>query len=117
MEHLLTGEKKLFNVAQDYREQHNLIEGYPKKAAELKEKMSAYLDSIDAENIQDVYKARLAELDRFESRAKQAHKKRIAKAGADKKLRAEADARLAADLARFKRNQAKCRENMRGTGF
>ena len=79
--------------------------------------MSAYLDSIDAENIQDVYQARLAELDRFESRAKQAHKKRIAKAGANKALRGEADARLAADLARFKRNQTKCRENMRGTKF
>ena len=62
-------------------------------------------------------KGRLAELDRFESRAKQAHKKRIAKAGADKDLRAEADARLAADLARFKRNRMECRENMRGTEF
>ena len=28
MEHLLTGEQKLFNVARDYREQHNLIEKY-----------------------------------------------------------------------------------------
>ena len=79
--------------------------------------MNAYLDSIDAENIQDVYQARLAELDCFESRAKQAYKKRIAKAGADKDLRAEADARLAADLARFKRNRTNYRENMRGTKF
>ena len=117
MEHLLTGEQKLFDLAQDYREQHNLIEKYPKKAAELRATMSTYLDSIDAENIQEVYQARLAELDRFESRAKQAHKKRIAKAGADKGLRAEADARLAADLARFERNRARCRENMRGTEF
>ena len=117
MEHLLTGEQKLFNVARDYREQHNLIVKYPEKAAELKEKMSAYLDSIDAENIQDVYKARLEELDRFELRARQAHKKRLAKVGSDKALRAEADTRLAADLSRFKRNRLQCRENMRGTKF
>ena len=117
MEHLLTGEQKLFNVARDYQEQHNLIKKYPKKAAELKVKMSTYLDSIDAENIQEIYQARLEELDRFESRAKQAHKKRIAKAGADKALRAEADARLAADLARLRRNRMQCRENMRGTEF
>ena len=115
MEHLLTGEQKLFNAARDYREQHNLIEKYPKKAAELKARMSTYLDSIDAENIQVVYQARLAELDRFESRAKEAHKNRIAKAGADKDLRAEADARLAADIARIKRNRTKCHENMRGS--
>jgi arylsulfatase A-like enzyme len=117
MEHLLTGEQKLFDVARDYREQHNLIEKYPKKAAELKEKMSAYLDSIDAENIQEVYQARLEELDRFESKARETHKRHISKAGADKKLRVEADARLAADLARFERNRIECRENMRGTKF
>ena len=117
MEHLLTGEQKLFNVARDYREQHNLIEKYPKKAAELKEKMSAYLDSIDAENIQEVYQARLEELDRFESKARETHKRHISQAGADKKLCAEADARLAADLARFERNRIECRENMRGTKF
>ena len=117
MEHLLTGEQKLFNVARDYREQHNLIEKYPKKAAELKETMSAYLDSIDAENIQEVYQARLEELDRFESKARETHKRHISQAGADKKLCAEADARLAADLARFERNRNECRENMRGTKF
>ena len=79
--------------------------------------MSAYLDSIDAENIQDVYQARLAELDRFESKAWETHKRHVSQAGSDTKLRAEADARLAADLARFERNRMKCRENMRSTKF
>jgi len=46
-----------------------------------------------------------------------AHKKRIAKASADKDLRAEADARFEAHLARFERDRARQRENMRGTKF
>ena len=79
--------------------------------------MSGYLDSIDAEKVQDVYQARLAELDRFESKARETHKRHVSQAGADTKLRAEADARLAADLARFERNRIECRENMRGTKF
>ena len=61
--------------------------------------------------------ARLQELNHFESRARETHKRHTSQAGADKKLRAEADARLAADLARFERNRNECRENMRGTKF
>ena len=64
MEHLLTGKQKRFNVATDYKEEKNLIYEEPKKALELKTVKSDYLDSIDAEDIQDVYKARFSELDR-----------------------------------------------------
>ena len=63
MEHHLTGEQKLFNVATDYYEQQNLIKDFPGKAAELKQVMDRYLEEIDAEDVQDVYKARFAELD------------------------------------------------------
>ncbi len=51
MEHLLTGEQKLFNVAEDYREKENVIRENPEKACVLKSAMSRYLESIDAEDI------------------------------------------------------------------
>ncbi|MCH2065255.1 MAG: sulfatase [Roseibacillus sp.] len=117
MEHLLTGEQKLFNVARDYRERTNLINKYPQKATELKAVMSSYLESIDAEEVQEVYKARLTELDRFEQRARAAHPKKIERAGNDDALKDAADEELAEALARIDRNRRECRENMRGKDF
>jgi len=117
MEHLLTGERKLFNVVTDYREQNNLIRENPKKALELKAAMSGYLESIDAEDIQDVYQARFAELDRFESMARRVHAQAIERAKGDRDLIAKADERLARDLERFAKNRVECRENMQGKTF
>ena len=117
MEHHLTGEQKLFNVATDYYEQQNLIKDLPGKAAELKQVMDRYLEEIDAEDVQDVYKARFAELDRFEREAIEQHKKRIEKADGDKRLIADADKWLQEQLERFDRNRKECRENMQGKTF
>ena len=117
MEHHLTGEQKLFNVATDYYEQQNLIKDLPGKAAELKQVMDRYLEEIDAEDVQDVYKARFAELDRFERGAIEQHKKRIEKADGDKQLIAQADQWLQEQLERFDRNRKECRENMQGKTF
>ena len=117
MEHHLTGEQKLFNVATDYYEQQNLIKDLPGKAAELKQVMDRYLEEIDAEDVQDVYKARFAELDRFERGAIEQHKKRIEKADGHKQLIAQADQWLQEQLERFDRNRKECRENMQGKTF
>ncbi len=117
MEHHLTGEQKLFNVATDYYEQQNLIKDLPAKAAELKQVMDRYLEEIDAEDVQDVYKARFAELDRFERGAIEQHKKRIEKAGGDKQLMEEANQWLKEQLERFDRNRKECRDNMQGKAF
>ena len=117
MEHHLTGEQKLFNVGTDYYEQQNLIGDLPAKAAELKAVMDKYLEEIDAEDVQDVYKARFAELDRFEAGAIEQHKKRIERAAGDKQLIAEADKWLQEQLERFERNRKECRENMQGKTF
>ena len=117
MEHLLTGEQKLFNVATDYREKHNLIEKYPQKAASLKLAMSRYLNSINAENVQDVYEARLAELDRFELAARKVHSKAIRDATANGEPTAGPDAELVRNLERIDRNREECRRNMSGTKF
>jgi arylsulfatase A-like enzyme len=117
MEHHLTGEQKLFNVATDYYEQQNLIGDLPQKAAELKAVMDKYLEEIEAEDVQDVYQARFAELDRFEKGAREQHKKRIERAGEDKKLIDEANKWLREQLDRFDRNRKECRENMQGKTF
>lgn len=117
MEHLLTGEQKLFNVADDYREQHNLIEEHPEIASELKSSMFQYLQSIDAENIEDVYQSRFAELDRFEAGARKVHAQAIQRAKGDEKIISQADERLQRDLERFRANRLEVRENMKGTKF
>ena len=117
MEHLLTGEQKLFNVVTDYREQNNLINEEPKKALELKAAMSKYLKSIDAEDIQDVYQARFTELDRFETMARSVHAKAIERAKGDNDSIAKANEELEKDLARFEKNRKECRENMLGKTF
>ena len=117
MEHLLTGEQKLYNVVTDYREQNNLINEQPAKALELKAAKSRYLKSIDAEDIQEVYQARFAELDRFETMARSVHAKAIEQAKGDQDSIAKANNKLEKDLARFAKNRRECRENMQGKTF
>jgi hypothetical protein len=117
MEHHLSGEQKLFNVKTDYAEQTNLIESMPEKASELRTVMMRYLDAIDAEDVQDVYKARFAGLEHFELMALQNHKKSIERARGDQKLIGEAGARLKEQLERFERNRKECRANMQGKTF
>lgn len=117
MEHLLSGKQKLFNVATDYGEQHNLLQENPQKAAELKAVMSRYLQAVDAENVHEVYQARFAELDRFEKQARAAHARTLRKARGDRRIIARADEKLKKDLARFERNRAHCRKSRAGTSF
>ena len=71
MKHLLTGETQLFNLSKDYSEKYNLVGEMPEKASELDKVLSDYLLSIDAEDVQDVYQARLEELDDFEARSRE----------------------------------------------
>lgn len=116
MEHLLTGEQRLFNVVDDYQESHNLVKQRPEVAARLRATMKDYLQAVNAEDIQQVYRARFTELDRFESRAL-ANFARIRQTAVDEKTIADAQKHLDKDLARFAKNRQECRENMRGTKF
>ena len=116
MKHLLTGERKLFHVGNDYQEKVNLIQEKPEVAERLSEEMEKYLEAVNGEDVQQVYRARFAELDRFESRAL-ANFARTQQAAVDEKMIADAKKRLDADLARFAKNREECRENMRGTEF
>lgn len=117
MEHHLTGEMKLFNIVDDYSEKNNLIEQFPERAAAMKTVMVRYLESIDAEDVQDVYKARFAELDRFEANARKVHAQALERAEGDQTAITTANERLEKDLARFDKNREECRENMKGTKF
>lgn len=117
MEHIRTGELKLFNVAQDYGEKNNLIEQEAEKASELRSIMHEYLESIDAEDVEEVYDARLEELDHFEGIARKVYASAVEKAGGDEEAIAKANERLEKDLARFESNRKHCKEKMQDTKF
>ncbi|MEM7475600.1 MAG: sulfatase [Planctomycetota bacterium] len=117
MRHIRTGEQKLFDLSEDYREQNDLSDSRPAKAAELGRVMDAYLRSIEAEGLQDVYQARFEELDRFEHTARLVHNRAIRDAKGDPAVIAKASQRLSADLERFEKNRRECRQKMQETDF
>ncbi len=57
MRHLNSGEMKLFNVAEDYREQHDLAAKMPEKTEELNRIRQQYIDEVDGGKMEDVYAA------------------------------------------------------------
>ena len=95
----------------------NIIDERPIVALQLKAAMSSYLEAIDAENLDEVYRARFSELDRFEVNARKVHQQRIERAKGDQKLINQADQKLELDLARFKQNRAECLTKMQETEF
>ena len=114
MKHLLTGETKLFNLADDISEKNNLAAAMPEKAAYMDKVLTDYLEEIDAEDVQDVYQARFEELDRFEAGAKSNYEKNSArlKQAGDAEGIAALRAELEADLERFAKNREEVRRNM-----
>ena len=117
MKHLLTGETKLFNLADDIGEKNNLASSMPEKAAEMDKVLTAYLEEIDAEDVQDVYQARFEELDHFEAMAKSNYEKnstRLKHTG-DAAGIADLRVKLDADLERFAKNREEVRINMQST--
>ncbi len=107
MKHLLTGETQLFNLKSDYSEKFNLAREMPEKAAELDKVLSDYLVSIDAEDVQDVYQARLEELDHFEAQSREIFTRESARLDpvADAAKIAKMKKRLDDNLARFDKNR------------
>jgi arylsulfatase A-like enzyme len=107
MKHLLTGETQLFNLKNDYSEKFNLAREMPEKAAELDKVLSDYLVSIDAEDVQDVYQARLEELDHFEAQSRAIFARESARLDpvADADKIAQLKKRLDDNLLRFEKNR------------
>ena len=65
MRHLNTGETKLFNVAKDMGETNDLSKSLPEKKATMVRKLDAYLKKVGAWTMEEVYKTRLEELDKW----------------------------------------------------
>ena len=57
MRHLNSGVLKLFNVATDYAEQHDLAERMPEKTKELDQICRQYVEKVDGGTMPDVYAA------------------------------------------------------------
>jgi len=75
---LHTGETKLFDLVKDIAEQHDLSMKYPKRSAELKAKLEAYLMDVEAESLEAMYEARVEQIDGEVKRARsEEHKAQI----------------------------------------
>ncbi|HAW97019.1 MAG TPA: sulfatase [Opitutae bacterium] len=107
MRHLLTGERRLYDVVKDPAEETNLIRSMRSKADQLDSVMKKYLEDIGAEDVGEVYQARLEELDLFEVRAKENFRKKTRDLDPKKDAAevARLKAKLQADLERFARNR------------
>ena len=113
MKHLLTGETQLFNLKNDYSEKFNLAREMPEKAAELDKVLSDYLVSIDAEDVQDVYQARLEELNHFEAQSREIFARESARLDpiVDADKLAQLKKRLDDNLLRFEKNRKEVAAN------
>ena len=77
MRHLNSGEMKLFNVAEDYREQHDLAAEMPEKTAEMGRIRQRYINKVDGGRVADVYAAYVEFLDNAEQKAKSSFQKKM----------------------------------------
>ncbi|MBT4665428.1 MAG: hypothetical protein HOB63_02830, partial [Opitutae bacterium] len=71
MRHLNTGEIKLFDVAKDMGETKDLSKSMPEKKAAMVRKLDAYLKKVGAWTMEEVYKTRLEELEKWIGEKKQ----------------------------------------------
>jgi arylsulfatase A-like enzyme len=79
MRNMNTDEKKLFNVAVDYREKHDLSKKKPKKVASMDKILRSYIKDVDGGDVKDSYQAFYETMDDFEGRAEEDHKRKMKK--------------------------------------
>ena len=79
MRNMNTDEKKLFNVAVDYREKHDLSKKMPKKVASMDKILRSYIKQVDGGDVKDSYQAFYETMDDFEGRAEEDHKRKMKK--------------------------------------
>jgi len=63
MRHLNSGEMKLFDVAKDYSEQHDLAKKMPEKVKDMDRIRQQYVEEVDGGKIEDMYATVLEGLD------------------------------------------------------
>jgi hypothetical protein len=104
----------LYNVTKDLAEKKNLSKSMPEKAAQLAAAMDKYLNKVDAMKIDEVYKARFAELEEFKQKAIEDEKRNLAKklsratSGHDK-IKADSKKKLDQRLANYDKQIEHCR--------
>tara|TARA_B100000959_G_scaffold118532_1_gene124604 strand:- start:77 stop:1777 length:1701 start_codon:yes stop_codon:yes gene_type:complete len=78
MRHLNSGKIKLFNIRDDYREEHDLHTAMPDKVAEMDEICRKYIKEVDGGTAEQVREALYKRMDRFSSQAKDGFRKKLA---------------------------------------
>jgi DNA-binding protein Fis len=68
MKHLNTGDIKLFNLDEDYQEKNDVSQSNKNVVQKLDKILQNYLNSVNAYDVDDIYNARLLQLDEFEKR-------------------------------------------------
>ena len=77
MRNMNTDEKKLFNVAIDYREKNDLAQKMPEKVATMDKILRAYIEEVDGGDVKDSYQALYETMDDFEGRAVKDHERKM----------------------------------------
>ena len=77
MRNMNTDEKKLFNVAIDYREKNDLAQKMPEKVASMDKILRAYIEEVDGGDVKDSYQALYETMDDFEGRAVKDHERKM----------------------------------------
>ncbi len=78
MHHLNSGEIKLFNLREDYREENNLYLDMPDKVAEMDAIRRKYVEEVDGGTAEQVREALYKTMDRFGSQSKEGFRKKLA---------------------------------------
>jgi arylsulfatase A len=78
MRHLNSGEIKLFNIRDDYREEHDLHTTMPGKVAEMDAIRRKYVEEVDGGTAEEVRQALYKTMDRFSSRSIEGFRKKVA---------------------------------------
>ena len=73
-----SGEIKLFNLKNDYREEHNLVAAMPEKVAEMDAIRRSYVEQVDGGTAQQVREALYKTMDRFGNQVKDSFRKKMA---------------------------------------
>ena len=78
MRHLNSGVAKLFNIRDDYREQHDLYLTMPDKVAEMDAIRAKYVREVNGGTAEQVREALYRTMDRHSSQAKDGFRKKLA---------------------------------------
>ena len=78
MKQLVSGEMKLFNIKEDYQQEHDLAASMPEKVASMEAIRQQYVDEVDGGEIEVVYDALYNLMDEFGRRARVEYERKLA---------------------------------------